>query len=555
MKIKINSKHPISLIKLNYNCPKDEKDGTGPGSCSDNAKPIDKKTEQKVISKNINQLHSIINNILNEPGTDSDLMTSDANFLGMEIGVRPSDTFKKIAIQYGIKSEIPLKQSFELVKDISKGDQDIARERIYAAFENDGNLKKALEIQMEVETTQLLKRDITLYRKGGYHENTIESYTTNRNGANMKWMSDPDEYIGTDFYKTPEQLIKDGWKVLSGINTRLGFIGESEVILINTKDLQSKNIKRSYDPEEVWDRIETNARDKDAFAYEIKIRTTPVYPNKINDTQIELKHKTVDRQELSDTYAKLTEQIKTDRPLFGDPIQEGIQKLIKFDSPPKIISKEFADKLIADGNHELLLITDKKSNDTYKTGIYAPIIEPLNVLTPSTGMPGSNTVDKIKETFNKPDYSNYIISRIILSKDAKIVEEKDLRKIVEEKDNKKASISEKYNNLRNQIYNSGDSDWDVKIKDSYIKETNESKENGVYNNIRDYNLLAMSLGYDAIQLSNFPSYSLRILNRGSVYVQQDTIPASKHIEIADYVENQQEKQYQAFVKELRAKKE
>ena len=36
MKIKINSKHPIYSIKLNYNCPDAEKDGTGPGSCSDN---------------------------------------------------------------------------------------------------------------------------------------------------------------------------------------------------------------------------------------------------------------------------------------------------------------------------------------------------------------------------------------------------------------------------------------------------------------------------------------------------------------------------------------
>lgn len=36
MKIKINSKHPIYSIKLNYNCPESEKDGTGPGSCSDN---------------------------------------------------------------------------------------------------------------------------------------------------------------------------------------------------------------------------------------------------------------------------------------------------------------------------------------------------------------------------------------------------------------------------------------------------------------------------------------------------------------------------------------
>ena len=34
MKIKINSKFPISLIKLNYNCTESEKSGSGPGSCS-----------------------------------------------------------------------------------------------------------------------------------------------------------------------------------------------------------------------------------------------------------------------------------------------------------------------------------------------------------------------------------------------------------------------------------------------------------------------------------------------------------------------------------------
>ena len=34
MKIKINSRYPISLIKLNYNCPESEKSGSGPGSCS-----------------------------------------------------------------------------------------------------------------------------------------------------------------------------------------------------------------------------------------------------------------------------------------------------------------------------------------------------------------------------------------------------------------------------------------------------------------------------------------------------------------------------------------
>ena len=35
MKIKINSRYKLSQIKLNYNCPKDEKSGEGPGSCSD----------------------------------------------------------------------------------------------------------------------------------------------------------------------------------------------------------------------------------------------------------------------------------------------------------------------------------------------------------------------------------------------------------------------------------------------------------------------------------------------------------------------------------------
>lgn len=48
MKIKINSKYKLSQIKLNYNCPESEKNGVGPGSCSNSENKLsDKNTELK----------------------------------------------------------------------------------------------------------------------------------------------------------------------------------------------------------------------------------------------------------------------------------------------------------------------------------------------------------------------------------------------------------------------------------------------------------------------------------------------------------------------------
>lgn len=48
MKIKINSRYKLSQIKLNYNCPESEKNGVGPGSCSNSENKLsDKNTELK----------------------------------------------------------------------------------------------------------------------------------------------------------------------------------------------------------------------------------------------------------------------------------------------------------------------------------------------------------------------------------------------------------------------------------------------------------------------------------------------------------------------------
>ena len=68
MKIKINSRHLISLIKLNYNCPETEKQGEGPGSCSGTNLKID--SSQQLI---VDQLNTILKDSTSEaiPYNDS----------------------------------------------------------------------------------------------------------------------------------------------------------------------------------------------------------------------------------------------------------------------------------------------------------------------------------------------------------------------------------------------------------------------------------------------------------------------------------------------------
>lgn len=558
MKIKINSSNPISLIKLNYRCKEEEQNGIGPGSCSNNVEKSDNKIDIKKTLSSNDHLKSIISDVISNSKSDHDLMTSDASFLGMEVGVRPSDTFKKIAAQYGIKSETPLKRSFDLVTNVSKGDQDSAREQIYAAFENSGDLKKALEIQMEVETRQLLKNDITLYRKGGYHENTIESYTTNSKGANMKWMTNPDEHIGTDFGLSPEKLIKDGWKVLSGVQTRFGFVGESEVILINTKDIESKNIKRSYDPEEAWDRIESSARAKDAREYESKLRKISIYSNKVDDTPIKIDKPEIDQKIKIDTLNKLSEQFSDDRPFYGDPVREGFQHLLKFDAPPKIVSKDYADKLISEGNIELLYINTPEDDSTYKTGVYNPTIEGMNVLSSRDGIAYTDLSKKIKTKLDQPYNAKSVVSRLVFSKDAKIITDQELQKLSDDINNKQTELHEKYRNDVQKIYKDYHNDPNLrteidKLDEKFIKESNDTNfdspelrgSSGKVN-------LAMILGYDAIQHENYPNFSTTILNRGAVYIQKDPIPASEKDSLVKYIDNQQEKQQQAWIAKMEA---
>ncbi len=518
-----------NFIKLNYKCEfngTDNKCGlTSPTTESEN-----KVSNAKSIITNIikDKRQKLISEGKDPKWAKIEMRTYDGNLLGALINERPSEEYKSIAKQYGIKETSSLDTAWKLVHDISKGDQDAAREQVYEAFSKGGDIQKALELQIEVETQAFKENPRTLYRKGGYHENTIESYTTDPEGANMTWMTDPDNKIGTDFGKHAAEFEKDGWKVLTGVNTFSGYVGEDEVVLINMKDIESGNTKRSYDVAETLSRIESNRIEKEARNKEYKIRTTPIYENKIasEGTAPKIPSNTIpmDQEKALDLINKFRQEKK---PYYTNGVSDRLAKEIGFDKPPVIVSNEQANQLVEEGGIELIERQSKESSDKLKFADYFP-----NTI--DEGYQFDANIEKTAEVTldakNNPGKylintgSDVVFTRAILSPSAKIINKEELKEksnilIKEWQDKSKLLNDEMWEKLDNVPKE------EFKQKFTELDKVYREKGDRFHQSASklDYpDVAAMVFGYDAIRDGN----RIDVINRGALYVQREDIPLS-----------------------------
>lgn len=236
-------------IKLNYKC-----DFNGIDNKCNNISEIENSSPRKTVETMIKNLPNHDIRIYD----DDDASAAEMIF-GKKFGI--SKDFKDLAKQYGVKNESSLNQMARSISDISKGDQNRARDDIYKAFRNNSDMKNAILLHIAIETSQFNPNRM-LYRKGGYHKNTIESYTTYSKGANPQWLTNPEKSMGVDFEEKFSDLKKDGWMVLTGVSAKTGFIGENEIVLINMNDIESGNIVRTYgNIDDSLERIEKTGLD------------------------------------------------------------------------------------------------------------------------------------------------------------------------------------------------------------------------------------------------------------------------------------------------------
>jgi len=518
MKIKINSKFPISLIKLNYKCPFNGMDFT----CNT---PVIGNSNMENATKTINKY------IL--PGNKNlDTIIYEKKTIFGNVGQKPSPEIQKAAKDYGIKNpKVSLMKSWDLITNISKGDQDAGREQIYEAFDNRGDTRKALELLIAAETIAFKNDKGTLYRKGGYHENTIESYTYNSRGANMTWMTDPDNHIGVDFSKTTDELLADGWMVLAGVNSDQGYIGESEVILINMKDIESGNIKRSgYDSEETWAAIDQSRIQKEAIEHQKFIKTAPIRIGSVSNNNINLNTHPMNIDSAVTLMAKAyEEEYGDDKPLYTNPIIDEFSKATGFDALPTLVDMNKAEELLNDNNLEIFISTNPDLLEEYKNSKKYTINQAYTSNVLSNEFLSYNDVsNKIKKQASEPDHEfGYV--RAIISRDAKLINESELIKITNDLLNKSNERYKKYNTDAAKLRESKS-----EASNLYNKMNYERSYSAIF---RKPEVAAMVLGYDGIINDN---NNVQILNRGSIYIQDDYIPHEKFKELSEYISIKQQ---------------
>jgi SPP1 gp7 family putative phage head morphogenesis protein len=489
----------INKIILNYKCPFNGTDNT----CN--------LTPKDVVSKHVERRKS-------ETKSDKyniDMRTYDANLFGALVNDRPSDDYQAMAKAYGIKDPNDVKTAWKMVVDISKGDQDAAREVIYKAFESGNDVSKALELQIEVETQAMKNHgDEVLYRKGGYHNNTIESYTTNPKGANMSWMTNPDEHIGVDFGKKFSDLEKDGWMVLAGAKSATGFVGEDEVVLINMKDLESGNVRRTYDSTEVNARIEKNRQHADAMVQEWTNRVSAKVPDVPTNASASLARGVIDK---TTAESILVRAFKQPESIYGDDIVESVAKDLGYDKNPVVATPEQINDLVKQGGTEFAEFQLVKDRDTvFRLGTYTSKDDGIEFKTDVFGV--ADVVEKAQEPGKymfKTD-KDTVITRGVLDPNAKIVDRETL-------DKETQGYIQEWRDRDHALYEQEGKELDAAstkeerkaIMDKY-REVSHSTNNLIQKTDSKHAVAAMLLGYDAYTDGNY----LHIINRGATYAQQ-----------------------------------
>ena len=236
------------FIKLNYNCPDSEKQGTGPGSCGGSKPNNDKKELQPLNTKT-----ETFNNFKYE---------MDAFF---KIPAQIADS-KLIQYNQNISKHpenIRLEGMRLIHRTGSNNYQKEAREQIISEITNNTQLGKYLNDKIIAETKAFEENPVRLYRSGKYKNSIIESFTSNPDSAFTTNFDDVPP--GNDFHKDYDELKTDGWKVLSGVLQDARYPEEYEVTLINIDELnkyRNKQKQNSAYLEDVSDFIKLNYKCK-----------------------------------------------------------------------------------------------------------------------------------------------------------------------------------------------------------------------------------------------------------------------------------------------------
>lgn len=236
------------FIKLNYNCPDSEKQGTGPGSCGGSKPNNDKKELQPLNTKT-----ETFNNFKYE---------MDAFF---KIPAQIADS-KLIQYNQNISKHpenIRLEGMRLIHRTGSNNYQKEAREQIISEITNNTQLGKYLNDKIMAETKAFEENPVRLYRSGKYKNSIIESFTSNPDSAFTTNFDDVPP--GNDFHKDYDELKTDGWKVLSGVLQSARYPEEYEVTLINIDELnkyRNKQKQNSAYLEDVSDFIKLNYKCK-----------------------------------------------------------------------------------------------------------------------------------------------------------------------------------------------------------------------------------------------------------------------------------------------------